>query len=245
MITEAKLKSNQKSINFLCEDINSYEIEKESINLIIAYYSIQFIHPSQRQFLINKIYKSLKWGGAFIMFEKVRGSDARFQDILSSCYLDFKLKKGYSPENIIKKQQSLKSVLEPFSRQGNIDILKRSGFIDIETIQKYICFEGFIGYKVDSKLLKELKGKFVDTYQKRWRNALKSGDEDIICFGHPDTQVKFFYKNIVNLSIAKLKTILKNKDLKKLTLLELGCEEVQQVFFSKKLNIKSYWSRLQ
>ncbi|MBO8217694.1 methyltransferase domain-containing protein [Prochlorococcus marinus] len=147
MIAEANLKNNQKSIQFICEDINSYEIENESANLIIAYYSIQFIHPSQRQLLINKIYKSLKWGGAFIMFEKVRGSDARFQDILSSCYLDYKLKKGYSAENIISKQQSLKSVLEPFSRQGNIDILKRSGFIDIETIQKYICFEGFLAIK--------------------------------------------------------------------------------------------------
>ena len=147
MIDESKRKNSDKSITYICEDINNFEAEEESLNLVLAYYSIQFIHPSQRQNIINKIYKSLKWGGAFLMFEKVRGSDARFQDILSSCYLDFKISNGYSYENIIKKQQSLKSVLEPFSRQGNIDLLNRAGFSDIETVQKYICFEGFLSIK--------------------------------------------------------------------------------------------------
>jgi len=147
MVKESAKKNNHKSINYICEDILNFEMQEESYNFIVAYYSIQFIHPSKRQFLLNKIYKSLTWGGAFVMYEKVRGADARFQDILSSCYLEFKLQKGYSPENIIKKQQSLKSVLEPFSRKGNVDNLKRAGFIDIETIQKYICFEGFLSIK--------------------------------------------------------------------------------------------------
>ena len=45
------------------------------------------------------------------------------------------------------KTRSLKGVMEPFSTQGNIDLLKRSGFKDINTIQKYICFEGFLAIK--------------------------------------------------------------------------------------------------
>ena len=147
MVNESKKKNFSESIHYVCEDILNYDIEPESFNYIVAYYSIQFIHPSKRQLLLNKIYESLTWGGAFVMYEKVRGSDARFQDILSSCYFDFKLSNGYSPENIIKKQQSLKSVLEPFSRKGNIDNLKRAGFMDIETIRKYICFEGFLSIK--------------------------------------------------------------------------------------------------
>ena len=61
-------------------------IEKKKIkksDLILSYYTIQFINPKSRQQLLNKIYKSLNWGGAFIMFEKIRASDARFQDIFS------------------------------------------------------------------------------------------------------------------------------------------------------------------
>ena len=53
------------------------------------------INPSIRQTLINKFYDSLNWGGALLLFEKVRGADARFQDILSGLYLDYKLRQGY------------------------------------------------------------------------------------------------------------------------------------------------------
>jgi len=118
-----------------------------SSDLIICYYTIQFIRPSLRQDIINKIYQSLNWGGAFIMFEKVRGADARFQDILTILYNEYKLSRGYTPEDIIGKSRSLKGVLEPFSSQGNVDLLKRAGFVDINTIQKYLGFEGVLAIK--------------------------------------------------------------------------------------------------
>lgn len=36
---------------------------------------------------------------------------------------------------------------KPFSPQGNIDLLKRAGFVDILTVMKYLCFEGFLSIK--------------------------------------------------------------------------------------------------
>ena len=147
MIKEASSRENNTNVSFLNEDINSYDMGENLNNLIVSYYTIQFIHPSLRQDVINKIYKSLMWGGALFMFEKVRGSDARFQDIFNCFYQDFKIKKGYSPDQILAKQNSLKSYLEPFSRQGNIDLLKRAGFMDIESVMKFACFEGFIAIK--------------------------------------------------------------------------------------------------
>jgi len=147
MIKEAENRRYENEINFINEDINIYDMGENCHNLIISYYTIQFIHPSLRQNIINRIYQSLMWGGAFIMFEKVRGSDARFQDIFNSLYQDYKLTKGYTSDEIIAKQRSLKSILEPFSREGNIDMLKRAGFLDIESIMKYTCFEGFLAIK--------------------------------------------------------------------------------------------------
>ena len=55
---------------------------------------------------------------------KVRGPDARFQDIMSLIYNEYKIDQGYSYD-IIGKSSSLKGVLEPFSTQGNIDLAKR------------------------------------------------------------------------------------------------------------------------
>jgi tRNA (cmo5U34)-methyltransferase len=54
------------------------------------------------------------------------------------------LDNGYTPEEMFSKTRSLKGVLEPFSTQGNIDMLKRSGFKDITTISKFGPFEGYL-----------------------------------------------------------------------------------------------------
>ena len=91
--------------------------------------------------------KDLIGGGAFVFFEKVRGPDARFHDIVTSLYHDFKLRNGFSPEEIINKAQSLKGAMKPFTPQGNLDLLKRAGFVDMMTIMKYVCFEGFLAIK--------------------------------------------------------------------------------------------------
>ena len=148
MIVQAeKRKTDLKldNVQFVVDDtlLHSYEPS----DLIVAYYTIQFIRPSRRQQLFDKLYNSLEWGGALLVFEKVRGPDARFQDIMTSLYTDFKLDQGYTTEEIVSKTRSLKGVLEPFSTQGNIDLLKRAGFVDVMTVLKYVCFEGFLAIK--------------------------------------------------------------------------------------------------
>jgi tRNA (cmo5U34)-methyltransferase len=81
------------------------------------------------------------------MFEKIRAPDARFQDICSGIYTDFKLENGFSAEEIVNKNRSLKGILEPFSVQGNIDLLRRAGFVDIMTVMTYVPFAGFLAIK--------------------------------------------------------------------------------------------------
>lgn len=145
MTAKANELNSHKSVQYITADINQYDLKKS--DLIVANYTIQFIEPRLRQDLFNKIYESLNWGGALILFEKVRAPDARFQDIISSLYMDFKLENNYSPSEIIAKSRSLKGVLEPFSTQANQDMMKRAGFVDITSVMKYLCFEGFLAIK--------------------------------------------------------------------------------------------------
>jgi len=145
MVDYGKQKYDLNNLEFICDDINIFDLQKS--DLIVSYYTVQFIHPKFRQILIDKIYNALNWGGAFIMFEKVRANDARFQDILTTLYTEFKLDNGYTPDEIIAKTKSLKGVLEPFSSEANKDMLKRAGFIDILTVFKYLNFEGVIAIK--------------------------------------------------------------------------------------------------
>ena len=137
--------TDNSNVSFEHADIISVELEKS--DLIVCYYTVQFIPPAVRQQVIDKLYQSLNWGGALIMFEKIRAPDARFQDIINTIYLNYKLEQGYSEENIVSKMMSLKGILEPFSTQGNIDMLKRAGFVDIVSVQKYLSFEGFLAIK--------------------------------------------------------------------------------------------------
>ena len=144
MIKEALNNRNFSNINY--EEVSLFEAVLTG-SMVIAVFVIQFLHPRIRQNAIDKIYRELDWGGGFFMFEKVRGSDARFNDIMMSCHWEWKREQGFSDEEIIGKWRSLKGVMEPFSEAGNIDMMRRAGFEDVETIWKWGPFQGFLAIK--------------------------------------------------------------------------------------------------
>lgn len=147
MINKANLLSKAKSMEIDYRQGNIIEVEfPNKVDMIISTYTIQFVLPRSRQDLINKIYNSLNWGGGFFLFEKVRGPDARFQDYINQAYMNFKLA-NFTPDEIVKKSNSLSGVMEPFSSEGNLGLLKRAGFTDVCTVAKYLCFEGFLAIK--------------------------------------------------------------------------------------------------
>lgn len=145
MISQAKKENLNKKIKYINKDIKKTKLKKS--NFILSYYTIQFISPEYRQEIINKIYKSLNWGGAFIMFEKIRASDARFQDIFQQVYNEYKLGNKFTEKEIINKSRSLKGILEPFSDFGNRGLLKRAGFKDTISIFQWNCFKGYLSIK--------------------------------------------------------------------------------------------------
>jgi tRNA (cmo5U34)-methyltransferase len=145
MIEHAKANNKSKQINFYNKNLIDFDFELASI--FISTYTMQFINPKYRQQAIDLVYKKLDWGGAFFMFEKVRGSDARFQDMMTSAYTEFKQDQGFDSDEIIDKTKSLKGVLEPFSSKGNLGLLNRAGFEDIEILFRYNCFEGYLAIK--------------------------------------------------------------------------------------------------
>ncbi len=145
-IAKAKKLDNENNLEFLQSDITTLELKENNYDLISMVYCLQFIHPKHRQNIINSIFKSLNWGGAFFFFEKVRGPDARFQDYFTHAYNQYKLM-NYDSDEIMSKSVSLTGVMEPFSSEGNYGLLKRSGFKDIAVVFKSLCFEGVLAIK--------------------------------------------------------------------------------------------------
>ena len=89
MISYAQKKNSHRQIKFLNKNVVNYKLKKT--DFIICFYTLQFIHPKHRQNVLNKIFKSLNWGGALFLVEKVRSYDARTQDQLTTIYEEFKL----------------------------------------------------------------------------------------------------------------------------------------------------------
>lgn len=145
MIDYASRQQDDPRATFECADALSYDYAMA--NLFVLYYTLQFVHPSVRIDLLRRIHDRLHWGGGLILFEKVRAPDARFQDYLSQVYLDFKLENGFTAEQVIDKQRSLKGVLEPFSEAGNMTLLTEAGFSDVVPVFKWVCFEGWLAIK--------------------------------------------------------------------------------------------------
>lgn len=48
------------NVTFVTDDILTFPYEKS--DFIVAYYTVQFVHPRVRQELFNRIYESLNWG---------------------------------------------------------------------------------------------------------------------------------------------------------------------------------------
>ena len=132
-------------VKFVCG--NALTTDMKPADAVVSYYCLQFVPPRIRQSLFNKVFETLNWGGSFFLFEKVRAPDARFQDYAGQIYTDYKRDQGFTSDQIVNKTRSLKGVLEPFSTQGNMDMLERAGFNDVMTIFKWVCFEGFLAIK--------------------------------------------------------------------------------------------------
>ena len=146
MITHAEKNcGGLENVELNCADILACDFDRA--DMIVAYYTLQFIEERYRQALIDKIYQGLNWGGAFILFEKVGAPDARFQDMMSCLYREFKQRNEFSCDEILNKESSLKGVLKPFSTAGNLGLLERAGFVDVMTVMKYVSFEGFLAIK--------------------------------------------------------------------------------------------------
>ena len=69
------------------------------------------------------------------------------QELKTTIYEEFKLYNGFTEKEITAKKKSLKGILEPFSSNANIQMLKRAGFKDVSSVAKFICFEGFLAIK--------------------------------------------------------------------------------------------------
>lgn len=145
MIEKAKEKNNYTNIEFCIDSVEN--IQLESCDFITSYYTMQFIPINKRQYVYNKIYSSLKNGGAFILYEKELIDDPYISKIIESAYMKFKLKNSFTFDEVLGKKFSLEGFLIPNTSDENMNLLTSAGFNSIQSIMQYGEFKGYLAIK--------------------------------------------------------------------------------------------------
>lgn len=136
--------SNVKILN---EDITINFPKNIKSSLILSVLTLQFTPIEYRFKILNDCYESLTDGGALILVEKVLGDGSKIDDTLVETYYDMKSQNKYTQEQIQNKRKSLEGVLVPVTSKWNEDLLKKTGFKDVECFWRCLNFAGWIAVK--------------------------------------------------------------------------------------------------
>lgn len=122
-----------------------YPLVRASVTLAIL--TIQFTPIEYRLRILRDIYKSTIEGGAFILVEKVLGGSAEIDSLMVELYLQMKKGQGYSQEEIDRKKLSLEGALVPVTAKWNEEMLRMSGWSQVDCFWRWMNFGGWLALK--------------------------------------------------------------------------------------------------
>jgi tRNA (cmo5U34)-methyltransferase len=130
------------SVTIVDADLASFDLL--SADLVVAHYTLQFMTAAGRRHVVERAARALDGGGAFLLFEKVKSSDAQFDALMIEQYHEWKRSQGYTDAEIGAKARSLEGVLEPLTPEQNRDMLRAAGFRSATTVYRWLNWEGLL-----------------------------------------------------------------------------------------------------
>jgi tRNA (cmo5U34)-methyltransferase len=144
MLEQARARCGS-AVTFVEADLAAFALDR--CDLVVAYYTLQFLGRDERVTVVRRIHDALRPGGAFVCFDKVLAADARTQDLSAAAYHDWKRSQGFADAEIANKERGLRGVLRPLTSIEQRDLLTQAGFDDVHTIFKWLGWEGFLARK--------------------------------------------------------------------------------------------------
>jgi tRNA (cmo5U34)-methyltransferase len=105
----------RRAKNLRCEVADARTYRLSNVSLSYSQFTMQFIRPVDKMALLKRIHDGIVEGGALIIAEKTLAETPRLQDALNSSYYDFKRRQGFSPEQILDKERSLRRLMTPWT----------------------------------------------------------------------------------------------------------------------------------
>jgi len=138
--------SGMDSVTVKMHDIRD-GIDVGNVSLILSILTVQFTPIEQRHKILKGFYDALNEGGALVYVEKVLGDTTDVNDMLVKSYYETKANNGYTKEQIESKRLSLEGVLVPITAKWNEDLLRKSGFSQVECFWRSLNFAGWVAVK--------------------------------------------------------------------------------------------------
>jgi tRNA (cmo5U34)-methyltransferase len=118
-----------------------------SASVTLSVLTLMFIPINYRQRIVQSVYDTTLPGGVFVLVEKLIGSSAATDQLLTDRYHRLKADNGYSHEEIQRKALALEGVQVPVTARWNEDLLHEAGFAHVECIWRWCNFAAWIAIK--------------------------------------------------------------------------------------------------
>jgi tRNA (cmo5U34)-methyltransferase len=116
-----------------------------SVTLCIL--TLMFTPVEHRSRILAGIFAQTRPGGALILVEKVLGTNAVMNEVLTDLYYAHKRDMGYTTEEIDRKRLALEGVLVPLEAAWNEAMLREAGFRPVECFWRCLNFCGWLAVK--------------------------------------------------------------------------------------------------
>ncbi len=132
-------------VEFSCADIQHVSIEHASV--VVLNLTLQFIAPSRRMAMIERIYAGMLPGGVLLLAEKLAFSDETEAAFFTEMHHAFKRSNGYSALEVSQKRAALDNVLVPETREQHEARLRDIGFNEVRQWFQCLNFVSFMAVK--------------------------------------------------------------------------------------------------
>jgi tRNA (cmo5U34)-methyltransferase len=119
--------------------MDAYQFSYQPFDVAVCFLVLMFMPVGDRAVLIDRLRKSLRKGGAIIVFDKVMPSCGYFGTVMRRLTMSWKLNNGAKPEDIVAKELSLCGVQRPL----NPSVLGPDA-------KQFFAFGEFAGYLIEN-----------------------------------------------------------------------------------------------
>lgn len=145
MIKKASKKYSSPLVEFQNANIEDYVFPSQS-PFIVSILTLHFLPIHKRKIVLKRVFDTLYEGGCFVLAEKTYSESSVMQNMWGNLLFDDKLQQGFTHQEVLEKEQSIRGVLIPLSVKENIALLESIGFT-VDIFFKQWNFTGFVAVK--------------------------------------------------------------------------------------------------